>query len=64
MFNCKKNYSDLLLFPTLNDSIACKKWAKSYLIILSTRCVYESYIFDMYVLGGFGIKWRRMVDMP
>ena len=34
-----------------------------HLKMLSTKCVYKSYIFDVYVWAGFGIEEARMVHM-
>ena len=42
----------------------CKKWVSAHLKMLSTKGVYKSYISNVYVLTGFGIKWPTMVDMP
>ena len=33
-----------------------KKWTQAHLKMLSTKWVYKSYIFDIYVKTGFGIK--------
>ena len=41
-----------------------KKLALVHLKMLSTKCVYKSYLFNMYVWRGFGIKWPTMVEMP
>ena len=41
-----------------------QKRALVHLRILSTKCVYKSYIFNIYVKTGFSIKWPTMVDMP
>ena len=32
-----------------NDLTVCKKRAPAHLRMLSTKCVYKSYIFDIYV---------------
>ena len=38
-----------------------KKWAQARLKMLSTKSVYKSYIFDINVRSGFGIKKTNIV---
>ena len=56
----------LLLSNTWNHLTVCKKKkrAQIHLKMLSTKYVYESYIFNIYVWRGFGIKQSTIVDMP
>ena len=42
---------------TWNHKIVCKKKrAQVRLKMFSMKCVYKSYIFNMYIKTGFGIK--------
>ena len=44
-------------------STESKKEALARLKMLSTKCIYKSYIFNIYVQTGFSIKSPTMVDM-
>ena len=41
-----------------------EKRAQACFKMLSRKCIYESYIFNICVLRGFSIKKPTMVDMP
>ena len=51
--NVSKQMTDvklsLLHSNTWNHLTMCKKWAQACLKMLSTKCVYKSYIFNIYV---------------
>ena len=44
----------IAIFGTIK--LCVKEWAKAHLKTLSTKCVYKSYIFNIYVLREFGLK--------
>ena len=56
MLNCDS-------YIAILETCAQKK-AQPRLRMLSTKCVYKSYVFDIYVYAGFGIKLPTAVDMP
>ena len=59
MNRCKQitDVKFLLLHKILERIFLCeKKWAQACLKILSRRCVYKSFIFNIYISTVFGIK--------
>ena len=51
MLNC---YCYVAILKPFNREL--KKWAQAHFKMLSRKCVNKSYIFDIYVWTGFGIK--------
>ena len=57
--NMCKQKSDVKLLLLKNDTwnnltVSKKKWAQAHLKMLSTKCVYKSYMFNKYVYTRFG----------